>query len=293
MTVAEVLRRVRRIDVSTRRLVRDVLAGEYSSVFKGRGMEFAEVREYQPGDEVRTIDWNVTARLGTAFVKRFVEERELTVVFVVDHSASDAFGSRGRTKAELATEVCAVLAMSATRNNDRVGAVLFTDRVERFIRPTKGRLQVLRVIAELVRFEPAGRRTDLAAALEFVNRVIRRHAVVFVVSDFLAASYERALGRAARRHDTIAVQLRDPRERELPGAGLLVVRDPESGGWRYLDSDDARTRAEFRRPGETFDRALEATLRRTGIDLIRLDTDRGYAEPLLAFFRRREQRARR
>lgn len=289
MILADLLRQVRLLEIHTRRLVTDVFAGEYSSVFKGRGMEFSDVREYEPGDDVRTIDWNVTARVGSPYVKQFVEERELTVIFLVDHSSSGLFGSRVRTKAELAAEVCAVLALSAVRNNDRVGAVLFTDRVERFVPPKKGKKHVLRVIRELLSFEPRGSGTDLAAALEFLNRVLTRRAVVFIVSDFLTAGHERVLKATARRHDTIAIQLLDPRERELPEVGLLAMRDPENGDWQWVDTSSRFVRERFGHRVEEFDAALLGFLRREGVDLVRLETGRPYVEPLLGFFRMRER----
>jgi uncharacterized protein (DUF58 family) len=285
--LGDVLRQVRLLEIRSRRLVKDVLAGEYSSVFKGRGVEFADVREYQPGDDVRTIDWKVTARTGSAYVRRYVEERELTILFLIDHSASGIFGSRARTKAELATEVCAVLALTAARNNDRVGAVLFTDRVEQFVPPRKGRKHVLRVIRELLSFTPQGRGTDLTGALDFVNHVVRGRAVIFIVSDFLAAGYEPALTATARRHDTIAVRVYDPRERDLPAVGLIAVRDAENGGWFYVDSSSRVVRDHVRRQADEFDATLGHSLRRQGVDLIRLETGRSYVAPLLAFFHMR------
>jgi uncharacterized protein (DUF58 family) len=293
VNLAEVLRQVRLLEIHTRRLVTDVFAGEYSSVFKGRGMEFADVREYQAGDDIRLIDWNVTARMGFPYVKQFVEERELTVMFLVDHSASELFGTRVRTKSELGAEVCAVLAMTAVKNHDRVGTVLFSDRVERYVPPKKGKTHVLRVIRELLSFEPRGTGTNLAAALEFTNRVLTRRAVVFLVSDFLATDYERVLKATARRHDTIALQLVDPRERELPNVGLVAVRDPESSRWRYLDTGSRRVRDAFQRRGQEFDATLTRALRRRGVDVVRLETGRPYVEPLLAFFQMRERLQRR
>jgi uncharacterized protein (DUF58 family) len=289
MTPEEVTQEVRRIEITTRHLVRDIVAGEYSSAFRGRGVEFAEVREYQPGDDVRTIDWNVTARLGNAYVKRYLEERELTVLFVIDFSASGSFGSRVRTKADLAVEVCAVLALAAARNNDRVGSLFATDRVERYLAPRKGRRHVLRAISELLAFEPAGWGTDLAAALNYLEPLLRRRSVLFVVSDFLTAGFEAPLARLARRHDVIAVQLLDPRERELPDVGLATLWDPEGSGWNLIDTSDAALREHFRRRAQDFDRDLERTLRERGADLLRLETSTPYAEPLLAFFRRRER----
>lgn len=281
------MREVRRIEITTRHLVRDIVAGEYSSAFRGRGVEFAEVREYQPGDDVRTIDWNVTARLGTTYVKRYLEERELTVCLVVDFSASKRFGSRLRTKGDLATEVCAVLALAAARNNDRVGTLFFTDRVERMIPARKGRRHVLRIISEILSFVPEGSGTDLTGTLDYLESVLRRRSVLFIVSDFLTAGYRPGLGRLARRHDVIALQLSDPRERQLPDAGLVSLWDPESGAWRYVDTGSAGVRDEFRRRTMEFDLELESGLRELGVDLVRLETDRSYAEPLIAFFRRR------
>jgi uncharacterized protein (DUF58 family) len=230
VNLPDVLRQVRQLEIRSRRLVQDVLAGEYSSVFKGRGVEFADVRPYLPGDDVRTIDWRVTARAGAPYVRRYTEERELTVLFLIDHSASDAFGTRRRTKAELATEV------SAVRNNDRVGAILFSDRVEQFVAPAKGKRHVLRVIREMVSFEPRGTGTDLAAAFDFAMRILKRRAVVFVFSDWMAGDYDRALEMVARRHDTIGVHLVDERDVEMPNVGLVALRDPERGEWRWLDT---------------------------------------------------------
>jgi uncharacterized protein (DUF58 family) len=289
MTPEEAAREVRRIEITTRHLVRDIVAGEYSSAFRGRGVEFAEVREYLPGDDIRTIDWNVTARLGSAYVKRYLEERELSVLFVVDLSASGGFGSRLRTKGELAAEVAAVLALAAARNNDRIGATFFTDRVEYHLRPAKGRRHVLRLISDLLAFAPEGTGTDLALALAELEPTLRRRAIIFVLSDFMATGYEAVLGRLARRHDVVGLQLVDPRERELPAGGIVTLWDPESGAWRRIDTADVRVRAHFARRTDEFDRGLERGLRERGADLLRLETGRPYAEPLLTFFRRRER----
>ena len=289
MTPEEAGREVRRIEITTRHLVRDIVAGEYSSAFRGRGVEFAEVREYQPGDDVRTIDWNVTARLGSAYVKRYLEERELSVLFVVDLSASGGFGSRLRTKGELGTEVAAVLALAAARNNDRIGAIFFTDRVEYHLRAAKGRRHVLRLISDLLAFSPRGTGTDLGLALAELEPTLRRRAIIFVLSDFMATGYEAVLGRIARRHDVVGLQLVDPRERELPAGGIVTLWDPETGTWRRIDTGDGRVRAHFARRADEFDRGLERALRERGADLLRLETGRPYAEPLLTFFRRRER----
>jgi uncharacterized protein (DUF58 family) len=289
MSPDEVMRAVRRLEITTRHLVRDIVAGEYSSAFRGRGVEFSEVREYQPGDDVRTIDWNVTARLGSAYVKRYLEERELSVVFVVDASASQQFGTQLRTKHSLAVEVCAVLALAAARNNDRVGAVWATDRVERFVPPGRGRRHALRVINDLLAFEPAGTGTDLSAALRFLEPVLRRRAVIFLVSDFLTSGYQAALARLASRHDVIALQLYDPRERELPDLGLVTFHDRESGAWRVVDTTDRATRDRFNRSAADFDRSFQEDIRFSGGDFVRLETGRPYAESLITFFRRRER----
>jgi uncharacterized protein (DUF58 family) len=289
VTPEEVAREVRRIEITTRHLVRDIVAGEYSSAFRGRGVEFAEVREYQPGDDVRTIDWNVTARLGSAYVKRYLEERELTVVFLVDFSASGGFGSVRRTKGERGAEVAAVRALAAARSNDRIGAAFFTDRLEHYIAPAKGRRHVLRLISELLAFEPAGTGTDLGAALTELEPMLRRRAVIFILSDFMTAGHEAVLGRLARRHDVVALQLVDPRERELPAAGLVTLWDPETNAWRRIDTSDSAVRAWFADRAAEFDGSLERGLRERNADLLRLETGRSYAEPLLAFFRRRER----
>ena len=289
MSPEEVAAEVRRIEITTRHLVRDIVAGEYSSAFRGRGVEFAEVREYQPGDDVRMIDWNVTARLGSAYIKRFLEERELTILFAVDYSASGAFGTRRRTKRALAVEVCAVLALAAARNNDRVGTAFFTDRLERYVPPRKGRRQVLRVISELLGHEPAGRGTDLAGSLLALEPLLRRRSVLFLVSDFLADGWRPVLGRLARRHDVIAVQLVDPRERELPDVGTVALQDAETGAWRWVDTASPRVRDAVRAKVARFDAELASAVEEGGADLLRLDAGELYGERLLAFFRRRER----
>jgi uncharacterized protein (DUF58 family) len=289
MTPEEAAREVRRIEITTRHLVRDIVAGEYSSAFRGRGVEFAEVREYQPGDDIRTIDWNVTARLGSAYVKRYLEERELSVLFVVDLSASGGFGSRLRTKGELGAEVTAVLALAAARNNDRVGAMFFTDRVEYHLLPAKGRRHVLRMINDLLAFQPVGTGTDLAGALGELESTLRRRAIIFILSDFMTTGHETVLARLAQRHDVVALQLIDARERTLPAAGIVTLWDPETDRWRRVDTDDPSVRAFFAGRTEAFDRELEQTLRERNADLLRLETGRSYAERLLTFFRRRER----
>jgi uncharacterized protein (DUF58 family) len=293
VTPEEVMAEVRRIEITTRHLVRDIVAGEYSSAFRGRGVEFSEVREYQPGDDVRSIDWNVTARLGSAYVKRYLEERELTVLFVIDASASAMFGTRLRTKHRLGVEVSAVLSLAAARNNDRVGAVWVTEEVEHFVPPRRGRRHVLRIINDLLAFEPRSIGTDLAAGLRFADSILRRRSVVFVVSDFLAVGLKAPLENLARRHDLVAVQLYDPRERELPDLGLVTLSDPERRTYRVVDTGSREIRDQFRQRAREFDRSLQRDMLEAGADLVRLETGRPYAEPLIAFFRNRERAQRR
>jgi uncharacterized protein (DUF58 family) len=287
----EQLRAVRKIQIRTTHLVSDLFAGQYQSVFKGHGMEFAEVRLYQPGDDVRTIDWNVTARTGTAHVKRFAEERELTVMLVVDASASTIFGSRRQTKQALAAELGALLAFSAITNNDKVGLVMFTDRIELALRPRKGNRHVLRVIREILSLRPAGRGTDIPAALEHLGHVTKRRCVVFLVSDFLTPGWRRALRVAARRHDVVAVVLEDPREAELPSTGFVELEEAESGERLVVDTRDWRVREAFKREAALARAARDRELRATDVDAIVVGTDRPYTEALLRFFRMRERRA--
>jgi len=286
----EVLRRVRELELRTRRAVKDILAGQYSSVFKGRGIEFSEVRAYEPGDDVRTIDWNVTARFGHPFVKRFVEERELTVILALDCSGSGRFGSSQALKSERAAEAAALIAAAAIRNNDKVGLVLFTDRVEKYIRPQKGRRHVLRVIREALFASPSGTRTRIESALQHVSRVVRRRAIVFLISDFLDSGYERSLAAVARRHDLVAVSITDPRELELPRSGLVELEDAETGARLLLDTSSARVRREYSAAARRRAEERRALFRRSGVDEIELSTSRPALGGLLEFFRAREGR---
>lgn len=292
MIPREILKQVRRVEIATRGLVNDVFSGEYHSVFKGRGMNFAEVREYQHGDDIRAIDWNVTARTGAPFIKVFDEERELTVMLVVDVSASGDFGSRSRMKGEVAVEICAVLAFSATRNNDKVGLIIFSDRIEKFVPPRKGRRHVLRVLRELLYFEPEGRGTDIAGALQYLARVVRRRAVVFVVSDFLGDEYEKALAVAGRRHDTVAIRMSDPREHQLPAVGYLELEDAETGEQVTVDVSDPAFRTAFDADVAEKLAARERQFRKTRVDVVEITTDRPYADRLMRFFRQRAKRVR-
>ncbi len=292
MLSVEALRQIRRIHIRTRRLVDGVFAGEYHSVFKGRGMEFADVREYVPGDDVRTIDWNVTARSGHPFVKRHIEERELTVMLLVDLSASGRFGSAARLKTEIATEICALLALSAIRNNDKVGLVLFTDRIERFVPPQKGKHRALRVIREMLHFAPESPGTDLGLALEYLHRISRRRSVAFLLSDFLASGYEQGLRLARQRHDVIPICIFDRREAALPDLGLIALEDLETGEVVLVDSGSAAVREQYRERRAAAVAARRQLFRALAIDPIEVRTDQPYIQPLLRFFRRREKRLR-
>jgi uncharacterized protein (DUF58 family) len=290
MIPKEILKKIRRIEIVTNRLVNEVLAGEYHSVFKGRGMEFDEVREYQQGDDIRTIDWNVTARMGHPYVKRYVEERELTVMLVVDASSSSEFGTTQQIKGEIAAELCAVLAFSAIKNNDRVGLLIFTSEVEKFIAPKKGRKHVLRVIREILYFRPKRAGTNIPAALEYLNNVLRRKSVVFLVSDFLAEDFQRALKIANNRHDLIAVTITDPRELQIPPVGFIELEDAEMGETVLIDTYNADIRRDFARYANADRENLLKTFRSAGIDHIDVVTDRSYVEPLVQVFRQRARR---
>jgi len=288
----EILKKIRRLELRTRRFVETAFAGQYHSVFKGRGMNFDEFRQYQFGDEVRSIDWNVTARMGEPFVRKYVEERELTVMLLVDVSASGGFGTGSYSKRELAAEVASLLAFCAIRNNDKVGLLLFTDQVELYVPPRKGRTHTLRLIREILYFEPRGRGTNLANPLDFLNRVTTRRAVVFVVSDFQASDYDRELSICSRRHDLIALPVEDPGERALPNVGIVQLEDPETGKTFEVNFSDRRVRAEFQRVSERHRQDREALFRRKKIDSVSLRTDQDYFPMLRSFFLRREQRLR-
>jgi uncharacterized protein (DUF58 family) len=288
----EILRQVKLLELRTRGLVNSLFTGEYHSVFKGQGMEFSEVREYQPGDEVRIIDWNVTARMGHPYVKRYVEERELTVMLAVDLSGSERFGTVSRFKSELATELSAVLAMSAIRNNDRVGALLFTDRVEHVVQPGKGRRHVLRLIRDLLVYEPAGAGTDVALAADYLGKMLRSRTIIFVISDFDDERLERPLTLLAQRHDVVAISIEDPRELVLPDIGVARFVDPESGETVAIDTSDPAVRRHFDQSVTASREAHRRLFRRLAIDEIAVRTDQSYVEPLLRFFRMRELRGR-
>jgi len=287
---AELLEKIRRIEIRARRLLNTALLGEYHSVFKGRGMEFNDVREYVPGDDIRTIDWSVTARLNAPFVKQFVEERELTVMLAVDVSASGGYGSSGRSKLDIATEIAALLAFSAIRNNDRVGLVAFSDRIEKFVPPRKGREHVLRLIRELVFLQPEGRGTDMNAALNYLNRVQRRRAVVFLISDFYAPDFSATLRVSGRRHDVIALAVTDPAELELPAGGLLRLEDAETGQEVVVDAGDRRVRERYHHMALEARVTRHSLLNSVKVDTIDIATDEPYMPPLYQFFQRRSRR---
>ena len=290
MLTSEQIKAIRKIQIRTSHLVSDLFAGQYQSVFKGRGMEFAEVRHYLPGDDIRTIDWNVTARTGVPHVKRFVEERELTVMLLVDTSASTHFGTVKQLKSEMAAEIAALFAFSAITNNDKVGLVMFSDQVELAVPPKKGTRHVLRVIREVLSFTPRGRGTDIAVALEHLNHVTKRRCVTFVISDFLDTRARLALKIANRRHDVIAVVLDDPRDLTLPDIGLIELQDAESGECIVVDTGDSRIRRAFEERAATARRDRDRMLRGVDVDAVVVRTDRPYTEALLRFFHMRERR---
>jgi len=290
----EVLRQVRLIELRTRRLVNSLFAGEYRSIFKGSGMEFAEVREYLPGDEVRSIDWNVTARMGKPFVKRYIEERELTVMLAVDLSGSSQFGTVSRFKSEMAIELAAVLTMSAVRNNDRGGVLLLTDRIEHVVPPAKGRRHALRIIRDVLVHEPEGKGTDVGGALEYLSRLLPHRSIVFVISDLIDSSgVERPLKYLSQRHDVVVAPLEDPSEWTLPDIGVARFVDPETGQVVSVDTSDRRVRDGFKKASDAERAARKQLLRRLAIDEVSVNTRDGYLEALLRFFRARGVRARR
>lgn len=292
MIPKEILKKVKRIEITTRGLVNDVFSGEYHSVFKGRGMDFSEVREYSIGDDIRSIDWNVTARMGHPYVKIFQEERELTVMLMVDVSSSGNFGSYEQMKGEIATEICALLAFSAIKNNDKVGLIIFTDRVEKFVPPKKGKSHVLRVLRELLYHEPQSTRTDIAGGLEFLNRVSRRRSVVFLVSDFISTGYEKDLQIANKRHDVVAVTITDPRELELPAVGYIELEDAETGEIFLLNTRSRGIRSAFGDEAGAQRLQREKFFKSMNIDTIDIFTHQPYILPLMRFFRMRAKRFR-
>jgi uncharacterized protein (DUF58 family) len=286
----ELLKKVRQLEIRTRGVVNQVFSGEYHSVFKGRGMAFSEVREYQLGDDVRTIDWNVTARFDHPFVKVFEEERELTVMLLVDMSGSLFFGSQGQLKRDIAVELSAILAFSAMKNNDKVGAILFSDQIEKFVPPRKGRSHALRIVRELISFEPKRPHTSLRTALEYLNHMLKKRSIVFVISDFIDSGYETALRIAGKRHDLIGIVLLDPREYEVPRVGLITFRDAETGAQRWIDTSDPRVLAAYRIYRRSTEAAHRSMFIKAKLDGIEIRLDQPYMKPLIDFFRLRERR---
>jgi len=289
-SLTDVLKKIRRIEIRTKRLVNDVFSGEYHSVFKGQGMEFDEVREYQPGDDIRAIDWNVTARMGTPYIKRFMEERELVVMFLLDVSASGRFGSGENTKLDTAAEICALLAFSAIQNNDKVGAVVFSDHVEKYIPPDKGRTHALHVVRELLFFEPEGKGTDVGEAISFLLRVHKRRAIVFVLSDFISPDFSRPMGLAAKKFDLVALNIKDAREEELTGTGMMRLWDQEKNIERVIDLGGTAGQKQFADFARRRDDSLKSLFNRYGIDRVDIDTRSDYVKPLSLFFRSRAKR---
>lgn len=290
MTTQELLKQVRKIEIKTRGLVNQVFSGEYHSVFKGRGMEFAEVREYQFGDDIRNIDWNVTARFGHPFVKIFEEERELTVMLVVDLSGSLSFGSVAKTKQQIAAELSAILAFSALKNNDKTGLLLFTDKVEKFIPPRKGQIHALRIIREVLSFQPEGKRTNIKRALEYLNNAVKRRSIIFLMSDFIDSGYDRILRTLSKKHDVAALLLTDKREYEIPSLGLIKLKDSESGEIKWFDTSNAQSAYLLKSLFIKNIEAKEKLFNTAKIDSIILDTAQDYVKPMVKFFKAREKR---
>lgn len=287
MEASELLKKVRKIEIKTRGLSSNIFAGQYHSAFKGRGMAFSEVREYQYGDDIRNIDWNVTARFNHPFIKVFEEERELTVMLVIDVSGSRNFGTSLRTKRELITEIAAVLSFSAIQNNDKIGVILFSNKIEKFIPPKKGRSHILRIIRELLDFEPVEQTTNISEALRYLTNAIKKKSISFLISDFMAPDFEDATRIANRKHDLIAVQIYDPRETELPPVGLMKLQDAETGNWRWVDTSDSQTRLAYRNWWVNRQQKLSQLFRKCGVDNTSVRTNEDYIKPLINIFKNR------
>ncbi|HEY6162812.1 MAG TPA: DUF58 domain-containing protein [Bacteroidia bacterium] len=291
METTELLKKVRKIEIKTRGLSSQVFSGEYHSAFKGRGMAFSEVREYQPGDDIRTIDWNVTARLNHPYVKIFEEERELNVMLLVDVSGSEAFGTQKQFKQELITEICAVLAFSAIQNNDKIGVIFFSDRIEKFIPPKKGKSHILRIIRELISFEPQSKGTNITLALRYLTNLIKKKSIVFLISDFMDNGFNDALKIANRKHDMVALRIYDKRERELPDIGLVKMKDAETGVVRWIDTSDREVRRTYEYESRKSEQRLKDIFNRSGVDTASIATSENYIRPLMNLFKKRESRA--
>jgi len=287
MDTAELLKKVRLIEIKTRGLSNQIFSGEYHAAFKGRGMAFSEVRQYTPGDEIRTIDWNVTARFNEPYVKVFEEEREITVQLLVDVSGSEAFGSSKQLKREVLTEICAVLAFSAIKNNDKVGVLFFSDKVEKYIPPKKGKSHILRIIRELIEFKPENKGTDIGKALGYFSNITKKRSICFVLSDFMDPNFEDALKIANRKHDVVALQVSDKSERQIPKLGLVRFRDAETGQQRWVNTNDSRVRKKFEANARKHDEFVKDIFRRAGVDAAHINTEDGYIKPLKSLFNRR------
>lgn len=290
MIPKEVLQQIRRIQITTSRMVTDVFCGQYQSVFKGRGIEFDEVREYQVGDDIRSIDWNVTARMGHPYIKKFMEERELTIMLLLDLSGSSYFGTVHKLKRQIAAEICSVLAISAIRNNDKVGLIVFTDKIEKFVPAKKGLSHVLRIIREALYFKPEGKKTDIPAALEYLNKVCKRSSVIFIVSDFYAQDFQKPLSIANKRHDLVSITITDPKELDLPNIGMAQFDDPETDGIFYLDTSNEDLRRNFRQNALKIINERKKTFDRLGVDNVDIRSHIPYSRTLFKFFRMRERR---
>lgn len=286
----ELLKQVKQIEIRTKGLVNQVFSGEYHSVFKGRGMEFSEVREYQIGDDIRNIDWNVTARFGHPYIKVFEEERELTVMLLVDMSGSQVFGSGEKTKQQIAAEISAILAFSALKNNDKVGLIIFTNETEKYVSPRKGRSHSLRIVRDLLSFEPSGNKTDIKSALEYFNHAVKKRCIVFLISDFIDDGYERILKIVGKKHDLVGIVLNDPRENVMPKVGLVKFRDAETGEIRFIDTDDRKTQTWFAAQNLRRMEQRRSLFIRSRLDSININTSVSYIKPLVEFFKMREKR---
>jgi len=287
MDTAELLKKVHRIEIKTRGISNQIFSGEYHSAFKGRGMAFSEVREYVPGDEIRTIDWNVTARLGHPYVKVFEEERELTVILVVDVSGSDSFGTNEQLKKQQITEICAVLAFSAIQNNDKIGVIFFSDQVEKFIPPKKGKSHILRIIRELIEFKPDHKKTNIGEALRYLINGVKKRSIAFLISDFIDDGYERALKIANRKHDLVALRIYDPREQEIPAMGLVPFRDAETGDLQWINTSNPLVRRNYKARALEQQSKMQDLFRRSGVDYTSIATNESYIKPLMTLFKRR------
>jgi uncharacterized protein (DUF58 family) len=290
MSTIELLKKVRKIEIKTKGLSNHIFSGEYHTAFKGKGMAFSEVREYQPGDDVRSIDWNVTARYNSPFVKVFEEEREMTVILLIDVSGSSDFGTQTQLKREVATEIAAVLSFSAINNNDKIGVLFFSDKIEKFIPPKKGKSHILRIIRELITFESESKKTNIEVALKYFNNVIKKRAVCFILSDFMDTNFDKSLKIARNKHDIIALRIHDVREETLPNVGLIKVEDAESGQTRWMDSSNKQVRTNYNNNYREFEKDLKQTLQSSGVDHIDIKTGKDYIKPLMSFFKNRGKR---